>query len=94
MPTEIRFATAEAADEFQTAAEGIWEVYRDDRDPRLADMSLLCDAIEAALWKPTTGELVAIVPDRVRELAEIVAENCIELDESVAPDDIAFKTLA
>lgn len=94
MSLEIHFATLDAAEEFAIAASGIWEVYRDDRDPRLADMSLLCDAIEAALWKPTTGELVAIVPDRVRELAEIVAENCIELDESIAPDDIAFKTLA
>lgn len=93
MSLAIRFATLDAAEEFAIAASGIWEVYRDDRDPRLADMSLLCDAIEAALQNPS-GKMVAIVPNHVRELAEIVAENCVELDESIAPSDVTLETLA
>jgi hypothetical protein len=87
MTLEIRFANREAAEEFAVNASGIWEVYRDDRDPRLADMGILCDAIEAILhW----GELVAIVPDRVRELVEIIIDNCVELNESIAPDGISI----
>jgi len=95
MSVMIRFANREAAEEFAINAEGIWEVFRDDRDPRLADMDILCDAlaIESALQRHPVGEIVAIVPDRVRELAEIVAENCVELAETIAPGDISI-TLA
>jgi hypothetical protein len=89
MTLEIRFANRDAAEEFAVNASGIWEVYRDDHDPRLADMDILCDAIESALQRPA-GELVAVVPTRLRDLVETVFENCVELDESIAPCDISI----
>jgi hypothetical protein len=89
MSITIRFANLEAAEEFAINASGIWEVYRDDNDPRLADMDILCDAIESTLQRPA-GELVAIVPVRLRDLVEIVFENCVELAESISPDDISI----
>ena len=87
MSLEIRFANRDAAEEFATNATGIWEVYRDDRDPRLVYMDAICNAVETMLG---AGELVAVVPDPIRTLVETVIENCVELDESISPDDISI----
>jgi len=85
MSFEIRFANRPAAEEFAVNAEGIWEVYRDDRDPRILYMDTICDAVEAILQR---GELVAVLPDHVRFAVEAIIDNCVELDESISPDDI------
>jgi hypothetical protein len=87
MTLEIRFANREAAEEFAVNATGIWEVYRDDRDPRILYMDTICDAVEAILQR---GELVAVLPDHVRDLVEAIIDNCVELDESISPDDISI----
>jgi len=89
MPFEIRFANRDAAEEFAVNASGIWEVYRDDRDPRILYMDTICDAIDAILQR---GELVAILPDHVRFAVEAIIDNCVELDESIAPGDISISS--
>jgi hypothetical protein len=73
MSLEIRFTNFDAAEFFADAANGLC----DDNDPRLADMGILCDAIEISLKRHRAGELVAIVPARIRDLAEIVAKICM-----------------